>query len=234
VNNTMLVAENITKIYKNNFALDDVYISVQKGQIHGLLGSNGSGKSTFLKIVSGILTFDRGSITIDGQPLSAETKSYIAFLPESNHLYEWMTVKDAVDFYSNFYDDFNYEHYKVLSNDLKMKEKQKVTELPKGIKQQFCLSLTLSREVKLFLLDEPLNGIDLLARERVISMIRKTTSPDNSIIISSHLVNEIEILLDAVTFIKDGKILFEGECEQLRFNKQESIENIYKEVMVCE
>jgi len=233
VNNPM-ITKNITKYYKNNLALDDVSISLQKGQILGLLGPNGSGKSTFLKIVSGILPFDRGSLTIDGQPLSYETKKHIAFLPEGNHLYKWMTVKDAIDFYDYFYDDFNYELFKILSKDFKMEEKQNITELSKGTKQQFRLCLTLSRQVKLYLLDEPLSGIDLIARERIISMIRKTISTDNRIIIASHLINEIEKLLDVVTLIRDGRILFEGNCEQLRFDRQESIESIYKEVMICE
>lgn len=230
----MLIAKNITKHYKTTPALHDVCISVPKGQIHGLLGPNGSGKSTFLKIASGILTYDEGRLTLDGQPLSAETKSHVAFLPENNHLYEWMTVKDAVGFYTSFYDDFDEEHYKVLSADLKLEDDRKVTELAKGIRQQFCLCLILSRKVKLYLLDEPLNGIDLLARERVISMIRKTTAPDNSIIITSHLINEIEILLDTVTFIRTGNVLLEGDCEQLRFEKQRSMADIYKEVMVRE
>lgn len=229
-----MITKNLTKYYKNNLALDNVSISLQKGQILGLLGPNGSGKSTLLKIISGILSFDRGSLTIDSQPLSNETKGNIAFMPENNHLYRWMTVKDAIDFHINFYDDFNYDRFKILSKDLKMKENQKITELSKGIKQQLRLCLTLSRQVKLYLLDEPLGGIDLLARERIITMIRKTISPDNSIIIASHLINEIEKLFDVVAFIREGKILFEGNCEKLRFERQESIENIYKEVMICE
>lgn len=230
----MLYTKSITKRYKDKTALSDVSVSVQRGQILGLLGLNGSGKSTFLKIAAGILAADQGSMTVDGGPLTAETKKVIAFLPENNQLYEWMTVGDAIQLFRIFYDDFDLERFKALSDSLKLDEKQKVTRLPKGILQQLRICLTLSRRAKLFLLDEPLNGIDILARERVVSMIRKTISPGNSVIISSHIVSEIEKLLDAVVVISDGRVLFEGECEQLRLDRRDSIESIYKEVLIRE
>lgn len=227
---TILKAENVTKKYLNKTALDSINLSVEKGKVMGLLGPNGSGKTTFLKIAAGLLTKNSGTVEINGVPVGRETKAFVSYLPDKQFLYKWMKIKDAFDYYQDFFKDFNRDKAMKLLEFMNLNEDMKVSALSKGMTEKLLLSLCLSRNSKLYLLDEPLGGVDPVTREKILDAILDNYSEDSSIIITTHLVSDIERLFDSVSFIQDGKIVLEGNAEELRNERSMSIDEIYREV----
>jgi ABC-2 type transport system ATP-binding protein len=226
----ILKASNLEKNYFNKKALNGLDLEVKKGRIVGILGPNGSGKTTFLKIAAGILTKTNGEILIDGHKPGVYTKSIVAYLPDKEYLFKWMRIKDAVDFFKDFYKDFDEEKCKRLLEFMNLDINSKVKTLSKGMTEKLYLTLVLSRKAKLYILDEPLGGVDPTTREKILDAILENYSEDSSIIITTHLVNDIERLFDDVAFISEGKVVLSGNAEELRTENGLSIDQLYREV----
>ncbi|ORX23695.1 multidrug ABC transporter ATP-binding protein [Thermoanaerobacterium sp. PSU-2] len=226
----ILKTANLTKNYYSKKALKGINIELEEGKILGLLGPNGSGKTTFIKIAAGILRPTSGEILIDGQEPGIYTKSIISYLPDINYLYKWMKIRDAINFFKDFYADFDIEKSKRLLDFMMLNENDKVTSLSKGMLEKLHLTLVLSRNAKLYIFDEPLGGIDPNTREKIIDAIIDNIREDSSMIISTHLVRDIERLFDDVAFISDGEIILKGNAEELRMERNKSIDEIFREV----
>jgi len=226
----ILKASNITKMYSNKTALDNVSLQLEKGKILGLLGPNGGGKTTLLKMVAGLTRPTSGDILIDNNEPGIYTKSIVSYLPDVNYLYRWMKIKDALEFFKDFYKDFDENKAKELLEFMKLNESQKVTTLSKGMIEKLNLSLVLSRKAKLYLLDEPLGGVDPVARDQILDAILENYSEDSSMVVSTHLVSDIERLFDDVAFISEGRIVLTGNAEELRLNRGKSIDELFREV----
>ncbi|MCR1934585.1 ABC transporter ATP-binding protein [Clostridium tepidum] len=226
----ILTCSNLKKGYFNKNALNGLGMEVKKGRIVGLLGPNGSGKTTFLKIAAGILKASSGEILIDGETPGVNTKAKVSYLPDKNFLYKWMKIKDAVEFYKDFYADFNEKKCNELLQFMNLDKESKVTALSKGMLEKLLLTLILSRKAKLYLLDEPLGGVDPVSRDKILDAIVNNYSEDSTIIVTTHLVNDIERIFDDVFFISEGEIALSGVAEELRMEKGMSIDELYKEV----
>ena len=226
----ILESKKICKSYLNKKALRGVDLDIMSGRIVGLLGPNGSGKTTFLKIAAGILHPSKGEILIDGQIPGVYTKSIVSYLPDNEYLLKWMKVKDAVMYFKDFYSDFDEEKAKELLLFMNLDENDAVKSLSKGMKEKLKLTLVLSRKAKLYILDEPLGGVDPTAREKILNAIVNNFSKESSMIITTHLVNDIERIFDDVAFISAGEIVLKGNAEELRSDRKMSIDELYREV----
>ncbi|MBW9159636.1 ABC transporter ATP-binding protein [Clostridium tagluense] len=226
----ILKSEGICKSYLNKKALRGVDIEIMPGKIVGLLGPNGSGKTTFLKIAAGILHASSGEILIDGQKPGVYTKSIVSYLPDNEYLLKWMKIKDAVRYFKDFYSDFDEKKAKEMLLFMKLDENSGVKSLSKGMKEKLKLTLVLSRAAKLYILDEPLGGVDPTTREQILNAIVNNFSENSSMLITTHLVNDIERIFDDVAFISDGKVVLQGNAEELRLDKKKSIDELYREV----
>ena len=223
----ILEIENLNKRYFTKKALEDVNLSVEKGRILGLMGPNGSGKTTMLKIIAGLQHANSGSVKVCGKDIGIETKKVVSFLPDKNVLYPFMKASDAIEFYQNYYEDFDVKKAYDMLDFMKLSKDEKVSAMSKGMIEKLNLTLAFSRNAKLFVLDEPLGGVDPVARDRIISTIIKTYNEDSSIIISTHLVNDVERIFDDVCFIGKGKVILSGSAEDLRQEKGLSIDQLY-------
>lgn len=226
----LLETKNLTKGFLSKKAVNKVSISVEQGKIYGFLGPNGSGKTTFMKMVSGLLHPTSGNISIEGEPVSVETKKKVAYMSTENFIFPYMKIKTVSDFYKDFYEDFNMERFNKLINYMDLDMNMKVKALSSGMASKLKIAVTLSRDAKLFMLDEPLNGIDLVAREKILNTIVESAHDGNTIIISSHLVDEMEKILDEVIFVKNGELVLSGNAESIREERGKSIVELYKEV----
>ncbi|WML33934.1 ABC transporter ATP-binding protein [Clostridium sp. OS1-26] len=227
---TILKAVKLEKGYFNKKALDGLDLEIKKGKIVGLLGPNGSGKTTFLKIAAGLLRPTGGEILIDNHKPGVHTKSIVSYLPDKDYLFKWMKIKDAIQFFKDFYEDFDEKKAKELLEFMNLDINSKIPTLSKGMSEKLYLTLVLSRKAKLYILDEPLGGVDPTTREKILDAILNNYSEDSSIIITTHLVNDIERLFDDVAFISEGKIVLSGSAEELRNEKEMSIDQLYREV----
>lgn len=231
----ILHAEKLTKNYLNKKALTGLNVSVEEGKILGLLGPNGSGKTTFMKIAAGLLKPTSGELTICGRKPGVETKALVAYLPDVNFLFKWMKIKDAIQFFKDFHGDFDTVKAKEMLHFMNLNEEDRVVSLSKGMSEKLYLTLTLSRRSKLYILDEPLGGIDPVAREKIMDAIIGNYREDSAMILSTHLVKDIERIFDRVIFISQGSILLEGDAEQLREDRKTSLDGLYREVFeACE
>lgn len=223
----ILEIQNLNKRYFTKQALSDVNISLEKGRILGLMGPNGSGKTTLLKIIAGLQHANSGTVQVCGHDIGLETKKLVSFLPDKNVLYPFMKASDAIQFYQNYYEDFDVKKAYDMLDFMKLSKDEKVSAMSKGMIEKLNLTLAFSRNAKLFVLDEPLGGVDPVARDRIISTIIKTYNEDSSIIISTHLVNDVERIFDDVCFIGKGKVILSGSAEDLRQEKGLSIDQLY-------
>ena len=229
----ILEVESVGKKYFKKQVLSGVSLVIEQGKIVGLLGPNGSGKTTLLKIIVGLIRPTAGSIKICENEIDYKTKELVAYLPDSEFLYSWMKIKDAKDVYIRFYKDFNSKRFDDLLEFMKLTSDMKVTSLSKGMKEKLALALTLARDAKLIILDEPLNGVDPVAREQILVAILKAFNFESSMLITSHLINEMESILDEVYFLKEGKVELHGNAEELRNEKKMTLDEIYREVFAC-
>lgn len=226
----LLVCENLSKNYGSKPALKNVNLEIQSGRIVGLLGPNGSGKTTLIKIANGLLTPTSGKLLINGMAPGVETKKIVAYLPDESFLNSWMTVDQIVKMFSDFYSDFRTElAYKMLEN-LGIEPTAKLKTLSKGNKEKVCLILVMSRNALLYILDEPIAGVDPATRDYVIRTIINNYNPEASVVISTHLISDIEQVLDDVIFIQDGEITLTKTVDEIREESGKSVDEMFREV----
>lgn len=221
---------NLTKKYYNKTALSNVSLDFEPGKIYGLLGPNGSGKTTFMKVIAGLHKQSSGEVLINNEELSYKTKAYVSYMPTENFMYDNFKVIDIVNFYDNMYEDFRLDYAINFINEVDINLNYKIANLSSGLIGKLKAVIALSRDAQIYMLDEPLNGVDVLSRDTIIDIITKSHSENKIIIISTHLVSEIEKILDNVIFLKGGIAEVFGDAEELRQEKQLSIEGLYKEV----
>lgn len=229
----LLKLEQVTKLYADKQALNAIDLVIPKGKIVGLLGPNGSGKSTMIKLINGLLEPTAGSITIKGNKPGVETKKIISYLPERTYLNSWMKVQDLLDFFSDFYTDFNMNRAIEMLVNLKIDLGQKLKTMSKGTKEKVQLILVMSREADLYILDEPIGGVDPAARDYIIKTIIKNYSETSTIVIATHLIQEIENICDEVVFLSQGNIVLKGSVDEIREEKGKSIDALFREVFAC-
>ena len=225
----LLTCRNLTKNYGGLVALNNINLKVESGKIIGLLGPNGSGKTTLIKIINGLLTPTSGEVLINGNKPGVESKKQVAYLPDNSYLNSWMTVEQIVKMFSDFYADFRPElAYEMLSR-LGITPQAKLKTLSKGNKEKVCLILVMSRNALLYVLDEPIAGVDPATRDYVISTIINNYNPEASVIISTHLIADIEQVLDEVIFINNGNITLQKSVDEIREENQKSVDELFRE-----
>lgn len=224
-----LEIKNLNMGYKNK-VLDNLNLELEKGQIVGLVGPNGAGKSTFLRILAGLEKTYSGSVIIDGEEISYRTADIISYQPDKFALSNKLSVKEVVRTYKAFFKDFDEEKFYRIYKEFKLPEKAKVREMSKGMREKMQIALSLSRKAEIFLLDEPISGVDPSARKAIIETILNNFDEDSLIILSTHLINQIEPLLDRVLFLSDGKISINKTIDEIRSEENMSIEDYFTEV----
>ena len=226
----LLKCENLTKRYGNLVALSDLNLTVENGKIIGLLGPNGSGKTTLIKLINGLLTPSSGKIYVNGNEPGVESKKVVSYLPDNNFLNSYMTVEQIVGLFSDFYEDFRSElAYEMLAR-LGIDKSVKLKTLSKGNKEKVCLILVMSRNALLYVLDEPIAAVDPATRDYVISTIINNYNPQASVIISTHLIADIEPILDEAIFINRGQIILHETVDNIREQKGKSVDELFREV----
>lgn len=234
MNNDYLVKiSNLTKSYGKDPALDNVNLLIPKGRIIGLLGPNGSGKTTLIKILNGLIPYSSGEVIIDNKKIGIGTKRVVSYLPERTYLDEGQKVKDAIQYFVDFYDDFDKEKAIKLVNSLGIDLNKTIKTLSKGTKEKVQLILVMSRRAKLYLLDEPIAGVDPAARDYILHTIMQNFNEGATLIISTHLIYDIEKILDDVIFIRNGKIVLHDSADNIRSEHDGSIEETFKELFRC-
>ncbi len=233
-NHTSLLQCNaLTKIYGSHCALESISFSLEKGQIVGLLGPNGSGKTTFIKILNGLLTPSSGELLIHGMKPSASTKKVVSYLPDRTYLDMNKTTEQTIDMFKDFYSDFDDKRaYKMLV-ELKIDPFIPLKNFSKGTKEKVQLILVMSRNADLYVLDEPIGGVDPASRDYIISTIINNYNPEATVIISTHLITDIENILDRVLFLQNGRIVLNSTVDEVRADKGQSINDLFKEVFRC-
>lgn len=227
---SILELSNVSKNYGSKRALRDVSLRIEPGKIVGLLGSNGSGKSTLMKLAAGLLHPSSGTIEINGRPVGLETKTLVSFMPDRPLTESWMKVRDAVTYFRDFFPDFDEAKAREMLAFMKLDAGERVRNLSKGMNERLQLTLALSRKAHLYLLDEPIAGVDPVARGKILDAIVKFYDEDSSLIISTHLVSDIERIFDEVVFIREGEMLMKEEVETLRLQHGKSVDDMFKEV----
>ena len=222
--------EHLTKQYGKVVALNDVSLTLESGRIVGLLGPNGSGKTTLIKIINGLLTPESGEVTICGNAPGAKSKVDVAYLPDNIYLNSWMRVEQIIAYFQDFYADFRPELALSMLQRLGISPKQRLKTLSKGNKEKVCLILTMSRNARLYVLDEPIAGVDPAARDYVISTIINNYNPEATVLISTHLIADIEQVLDEVVFIKNGQVVLHQSVESIREEHGTSVDGLFREV----
>ena len=225
----MIKIKNLVKRYNHIYALNNIDLKIEDGTFIGLVGPNGSGKTTLLKLIFGFCRPTEGEITIDGRRPGIEIKSTTAFYPEYDSTYHWMKTQDLINWYSGFFADWNKEKEKNLIDFFKLPTHRYVAHLSKGLRAKLKLVMTLSRDAKIFLLDEPLSGIDPASRANITSGILKAYRENQTFIFSTHIVADAEMLFERTIFMKEGNIIIDGESDALREKYGKSMEQIFKE-----
>ena len=226
----IVCCDHLTKHYGQIKALDNISLTLESGKIVGLLGPNGSGKTTLIKLMNGLLTPTTGEILIDGEKVGVQTKARVAYLPDNSYLNSWMTVKQIVSYFADFYADFRPEVAYEMLQRLDIAPERKLKTLSKGNKEKVCLILVMSRNAKLYVLDEPIAGVDPAARDYVISTIINNYNPEASVIITTHLIADVEQILDEVVFLQKGKVVLQKSVDEIRTEHGKSVDELFREV----
>ena len=229
----LLKITNVTKKYYHFKALNNVSMTLESGKIIGLLGPNGSGKTTLIKIINGLLKDYEGEVLVDGKNVGIDSRKIISYLPDENYFQDWMYIKDVLSIFSDLYEDFDKENCLTLMNRFKLDKGMKIKEMSKGMKEKFQLSLVMSRKAKLYILDEPIAGVDPAAREVILDVILNNYEEDALVLISTHLISDLETIFDDVVFLKDGEIVLHQSTEDLRLERKQSIDEAFREVFRC-
>lgn len=229
----ILECNGLVKRYGPVTALNGVTFGIEPGHIVGLLGPNGSGKSTLIKLANGLLVPNDGEILIDGNAPGKESHSMVSYLPERNSLPLWMTIKQLQKFYQDFFPDFRKDRFQDMLDRLELSPRQRLKDLSKGNREKVQLILTMSREARLYLLDEPIGGVDPAARDYILDTIIRNYNPDASVIISTHLISDVEKVLDEVIFIDKGQVTLQSSVDEIREEKGMSVDALFREVYRC-
>lgn len=229
----LIEIEGLYKSYNRTVALRDLGLSLDGGQIVGLLGPNGSGKTTLIKIINDLLKADKGKVLIDGKKPGVETKEIIAYLPDRNTLPDYMNIKDLIGMQADFFRDFDAAKANSMISDLGIDTNMRFKSLSKGMGEKVQLALVMSRKAKVYLLDEPIGGVDPAARDYILRTIISNYNPDSLVIISTHLIQEIESVLDDVLFIRDGQIVLHKSPDQIREESGKGVDELFREVFKC-
>ncbi|PFB20302.1 ABC transporter [Bacillus cereus] len=226
----LLKIENLWKRYGLKAVIRELNIEITEGKIIGLVGDNGSGKTTLLKMIAGLQHPSEGSITIAGKKVGLETKEIVSFMSDKPVFDDWMTVKDSLFFYRNFYKDFDIQKAVDTIAEFKIPLEERIIALSKGMVEKLQIILTFSQKAKLYVLDEPLGGIDLVSREHVLELILQFYREDCTILIATHLIGEVENIFDEVIILKDGESVLHENVEELRFQRGKAVTDLFKEV----
>ncbi len=230
---SVFACSNLRKNYGRLIALDDVSFSIEPGRIVGLLGPNGSGKSTLMKLANGLLSPSSGELEICGNKPGTESHAIVSYLPERASLPTWMSAKQLMDFYGDFYSDFRREAAEQMLEHLGIPQSQRIKQMSKGTREKVQLIMVMSRAAKLYLLDEPIGGVDPATRDYILSTIISNYSPDASVLISTHLIADVEKVLDDVIFIDKGRIVLQSSVDAVREEKGMSVDELFREVFRC-
>ncbi len=227
-----LQTKEAEKSYGRTRALQGVTFDIEPGNIYALLGPNGSGKTTWMKMAAALVRPSAGGVLWEGKPVCAKTRAQIVYLPTEDFFYSWMRVGDVGKYFADFFADFSTERYQALCGQMELPMEQKVRTLSTGMRAKCRAAAALSRSASVFLLDEPFNGIDLMARDQILGAILETSSPDNAIVISSHLVEEIEPAVNRAIFFREGRVAADLDIEELRAREGVSLADKYRELMM--
>ena len=225
--------KNVCKSYGEKKVLKDINLTIPRGKIIGLLGKNGTGKSTLIKLLNDLLTPTSGEILINGEKVGVNSKKIISYLPERTYLDKSMTVEKVINYFEDFYDNFDSKKALKLLKDLDLDVNQKLNKMSKGMQEKVQLVLVMSRKAELYILDEPLGGVDPATRDYILDTILNNFDEGASVIISTHLISDIEKILDEVIFIDKGKIILQDSAEELRKKEKESIDEIFRRMFKC-
>ena len=228
--NELLKCTGLTKKYGSVLALNNVDLTVERGKIIGILGPNGSGKTTLIKLINGLLTPTEGSILVAGEAPGVETKKIVSYLPDNSFLPSWMTAEQIIGLFCDFYEDFRPELAYQMLERLGIDKKTRLKNLSKGNKEKVCLILVMSRNALLYVLDEPIAAVDPATRDYVISTIINNYNPDASVLISTHIISDIEPVLDEAVFINRGKVILHKTVDEIREERGMSVDELFREV----
>lgn len=226
----MIQCQDVWKNYGSKRALQGLSLQLESGKIVGLLGPNGSGKTTLIKILNGLLTPEQGVVLVDGEEPGTYTKSIISYLPDKPYFAGWMKVSDLFDLFEDFYEDFDRQKADHMCKALQIDEKLRMKTLSKGTKEKVQLVLVMSRQAKLYLLDEPIAGVDPAARDYILSTILNNYNPEGTVLISTHLISDVERVLDEVVFIREGRVVFQQQVDDIREKEGKSVDELFREV----
>ena len=226
----ILESREVTKNYGNKTAVNGVSLTLEPGLVYAMLGPNGSGKTTWMKMVAGLVKPSMGEILYQGSPIGKESKKEIAYMSTEPYFYSWMSVGDVGKYYEDFFEDFSMEKYHQMLERMELTEDMKAKKLSSGMMAKLKIAVTMARKAKVYLLDEPLNGIDLLARDQIMTSILEAMEKDVTLVVSSHLVDELERVADAALFMKEGRLVEQCMVEDLRMNRNKSVVDLYREI----
>jgi len=229
----IIQTDHLSKHYGDITALDDVSISIDKGQIVGLLGPNGSGKTTLLKLLNDLIKPTSGDLTVNGMKPGIETKKIVAYLPDRNALPDYMTTNQLIRLYEDFFPDFSRSKAEDMIHDLGIDFSQQLKKMSKGTKEKLQLSLVMAREAEVYLLDEPIGGVDPATRDYILRTIISNYNENAVVVISTHLISDIESVLDDVIFLKEGKVALHKHADEIREETGESVDMLFREVFKC-
>lgn len=229
----ILECENLSKDYGSVKALDGLTLRIESGKIVGLLGPNGHGKTTLIKTLSGLLSQDDGNVLIDGKKVGVDTKKIVSYLPERSYLSPAMKIREVVSFFEEFYEDFDAKKAYAMLDELGLDKESRLKSLSKGNREKVQLIMVMSRSAKLYLLDEPMGGVDPAARDYILRTIISNYTEDATVIISTHLIQDVEQILDEVIFLKHGKVMLHRDVDELRMEKKRSVDALFREVFSC-
>lgn len=231
--NKILQCDHLTKDYGNVMALNDFNLTLESGRIVGLLGPNGSGKTTLIKIANGLLQPTNGRILLDGREPGQITKSYISYLPDTNYLPAWMNVDSLLEMFKDFYGDFDIQKAREMLSQLNLQGRERLRALSKGNKEKVQLILAMSRNAKIYFLDEPIGGVDPAARDYILDTILTNYSENSTVVISTHLIADIERTLDDVLFLNQGQLVLHKSVDDIRAEHGKSVDALFREVFAC-
>lgn len=229
----MIKITNLSKFYGKNQALHNVTLNLTPGHIIGLCGPNGSGKTTLIKILTGLLNSYHGQVSIDNTEVGAHTKALISYLPDQTYLPGWMNGEKAINLFKDMYTDFSEEKMRTLLTKMKLNVKQPIKTMSKGMKERFQLALVMSRNAAIYILDEPIGGVDPAARELILNTIIENYNPNSLVLIATHLIADIEAIFDSVVFLKEGEVVLHDDVDTLRLTHGKSVDELFREVFKC-